>query len=113
MFTTYLFAPKNSNLEVFENEILDEYESIKKNGVSEEELNRVKSQIFSQTNYSRDGSYSVASNLNEAIAIGDWTFYTTFLDKINKINKEEIQKIANKYLFQDNSTTGFFTPKKT
>ena len=113
LFTTYLFAPKNSNLEVFENEILDEYESIKKNGVSQEELNRVKSQIFSQTNYSRDGSYSVASNLNEAIAIGDWTFYTTFLDKINKINKEEIQKIANKYLFQDNSTTGFFTPKKT
>ena len=111
LFIAYLFAPKNENIKSFEDEILEEYELIKKNGVSQKELDRVKSQIFSQTTYTRDGSYPVASNLNEAIAIGDWTFYTTFLEKINKVNKQDIQKIANKYLFEDNSTTGFFLPK--
>jgi len=110
LFTTYLFASKNEDLNKLEIEVLEEYELLKSNGISKQELNRVKMQILSQTTFTRDGSYPIASNLNEAIAIGDWTFYTTFLENINKVKKEDIQKLAKKYLVEGQSTTGIFIP---
>ena len=50
----------------------------------------------------------VASAINEALAIGDWTFYTTFLEKINSVSKKEIMKIAQNYLIDKHKTTGWF-----
>ena len=58
--------------------------------------------------FSRDGSYAVASALNEAIAIGDWTFYTTFMDKIDSIGISDVQETAEKHLIEDRSTIGHF-----
>ena len=58
--------------------------------------------------FSRDGTYAVASALNEAIAIGDWTFYTTFMDNIQTVTNKMIKDTAKKYLVEDQSTTGWF-----
>ena len=58
--------------------------------------------------FSRDGSYAVASAINEALAIGDWTFYTTFIKKINSVTKNDIKSVANKYLIDNKKTTGWF-----
>jgi len=60
--------------------------------------------------FSQDGSYAVASGLNEAIASGDWTLYTTYGDKISAVTKEDIKKIVNKYFLEDLSTIGYFVP---
>ena len=60
--------------------------------------------------FSQDGSYAVASGLNEAIASGDWTLYTTYGDKISAVTKEDIKKIVNKYFLEDFKV--FQTPKK-
>ena len=60
--------------------------------------------------FSQDGSYAVASGLNEAIASGDWTLYTTYGDKIGAVTKEDIKKIVNKYFLEDLSTIGYFVP---
>ena len=89
---------------------MEEYDAILHKGVSNEELNRAKSQFSAEIAFTRDGTYSVASNLNEAIALGDWTFYTTFLEKIQNVTKEDIQSAAQAYLTEDQSTTGFFIP---
>ena len=52
-----------------------------------------------------------ASALNEAIAIGDWEFYTKFLDNIESVSTEKIQLVAKQYLVEDQSTVGWFIPK--
>ena len=111
LFITYLFIAGEDPCEDVERGILDEYEKIKSDGVEGEELQRAKSQINAETAFTRDGTYSVASNLNEAIALGDWTYYTTFLEKINNVSIDDIQRVANTYLIEDQSTTGFFIPK--
>ena len=111
LFITYLFIAGEDPCEEVERGILDEYEKIKSDGVEGEELQRAKSQINAETAFTRDGTYSVASNLNEAIALGDWTYYTTFLEKINNVSIDDIQRVANTYLTEDQSTTGFFIPK--
>ena len=55
---------------------------------------------------------AVASALNEAIAIGDWTFYTKFMDNINKVTAEKIKEVIKKYFIEDQSTTGWFVAKE-
>ena len=63
--------------------------------------------------FSRDGTYAVASALNEAIAIGDWTFYTTFMDNIQTVTNKMIKDTAKKCLVEDQSTTGWFVAVET
>ena len=111
LFITYLFIAGDDSCEDVEKEILDEYAKIISDGVDVEELQRAKSQINAQTAFTRDGTYSVASNLNEAIALGDWTYYTTFLKKVKNVSIDDIRRVANTYLKEDQSTTGFFIPK--
>ena len=111
LFITYLFIAGEDPCEEVERGILDEYAKIISDGVEAEELQRAKSQINAETAFTRDGTYSVASNLNEAIALGDWTYYTTFLEKIKNVSIDDIQRVTNAYLTEDQSTTGFFIPK--
>tara|TARA_Y100000748_G_scaffold211305_1_gene177198 strand:- start:2672 stop:3949 length:1278 start_codon:yes stop_codon:yes gene_type:complete len=111
LFITYAFlTPEVSNQKV-EEIILDEYNDIINNGVDQEELNRAIAKTRATVAFSRDGSYAVASALNEAIAIGDWEFYTNFLDNIEAVSTENIQLAAKQYLIEDQSTVGWFIPK--
>ena len=113
LFITYLFISGNDTCEEIEKEVLEEYSIIQSEGIHENELLRAKSQIRAETAFSRDGSYAVASNLNEAIALGDWTFFTTYLDNIKKVTTKDVQRVAQTYLVEDQSTTGFFVTHST
>ena len=110
LFVTYAFLTPGTKHEDVEKIILDEYDLLKENGVTDKEVARAKGQIHAEQAYSRDGSYSVASNLNEAIATGDWTYYTNYLENINKVTKEDIKQVVDTYLIEDKSTTGYFIP---
>ena len=110
LFITYLFSSGDDPCEEIEKGILEEYATIINKGVEAEELQRAKAQIKAETAFTRDGTYSVASNLNEAIALGDWTYYTTFLKNIENISVDDVQRVAKMYLTEDQSTTGFFIP---
>ena len=110
LFITYMFLTPGTKHEDVEKIILDEYDLVKEKGVTDEEIARAKGQIRAEQGYSRDGSYSVASNLNESIAIGDWTYYTNYFENINKVTKEDIKRVVGTYLIEDKSTTGYFIP---
>ena len=110
LFTVYANLSPGVDHKTVEEAIVNEYEKIKKDGVSEEEVKRAQSQLIASMKFSQDGSYAVASGLNEAIASGDWTLYTTYGDKIGAVTKEDIKKIVNKYFLEDLSTIGYFVP---
>ena len=111
MFITYIFLTPDTDHQTVEDIVLEEYKKIINGGVTKEEIARAKAQTRASVAFSRDGSYAVASALNEAIAIGDWTFYTTFMDHIEKVSTKDIQRVAKKYLVEEKSTTGWFIPK--
>ena len=110
LFMTYAFLTPGTKHEDVEKIILDEYGLLKERGVTDKEIARALGQIRAEQAYSRDGSYSVASNLNEAIAIGDWSYYTDYLENVNTVTKEDIKRIIDTYLIEDKSTTGYFIP---
>ena len=111
LFITYVFMTPGADHQEIEQIVLDEYAAVQENGITAEELKRAKAQINSEMAFSRDGSYSIASALNEAIATGDWTFYTTYAEKISGVKKADVKNVAKKYLLEDQSTTGYFIPK--
>jgi len=111
LFITYAFLTPETDNQKVEEIILNEYSKVANEGVDESEIMRAVAQIRATVAFSRDGSYAVASALNEAIAIGDWEFYTTFFDKIKLVTPTDIKRVVNKYLIEDQSTTGWFVPK--
>lgn len=112
MFISYATLTPTSKHEDVEKIILDEYKRIQDEGVSDVELNAAKAQIRSGEAFNRDGSYSIANQINTAIAVGDWKFFTTYVDGINKVTAADIQAVAKKYLVEDQMTVGYFIPKK-
>lgn len=113
LYATYVFMTPETKHEDVEKLVLNEYENIKISGIKKSELERAKAQIKSEMAFSRDGSYSIASALNESIAIGDWTFYTTYSEKISAVTADDVKNVAMKYLQEDKSTTGYFIPENS
>jgi zinc protease len=111
MFTPYVFLSPGVKHEDVEKIITSEYDSIKKNGVTQEEVTRAINKITAETSYGRDGSYSIASQLNEAIAMGDWSYYATYEDNIKKVTPMDIQEVVKKYFNEDTRTVGYFYPQ--
>ncbi|MGJ8639130.1 MAG: M16 family metallopeptidase [Opitutaceae bacterium] len=93
--------------------ILDEIQKLITGGIGEDELARAKSVIKAETVYGRDGSYAIADQINEAIAMGDWKSYVTVPKAIQAVTAEELQRVAAEYFISKNSTTGWFIPKQS
>ncbi len=87
-----------------------EIERVQNEGVTEAELQRARNKLKAQATFSRDGPFSTASQINEAIAAGDWKLYTTYLDRIGKVKVDDVQRVAQTYLVAQTRTTGYYLP---
>ncbi|MBW1654645.1 M16 family metallopeptidase [Flavobacterium quisquiliarum] len=113
LFTIGVGFPTTSKHEDIDAKISEVVAKIQKDGVTQDEVNRVVAKISAQTVLKRDGSGVIASELNEAIASGDWTDYITGIDRLKKVTPADVLRVANKYLVEDQSTTGYFIPKQS
>ncbi len=110
LFIPYAYLAPGITHEQVEQAILDVYENIKTAGVSPSEVDRAINLLSAQTAFARDGSYSIADELNEAIAMGDWTFYVRYLEELKKVTPQDVQRVVKTYMIEDSSTTGHFIP---
>jgi zinc protease len=104
-----MLAPGATHTQV-EEALLKEIEKIKTDGVTAEEILRVKQKFLAADAYKRDGTAAVAGELNEWIAVGDWTLYVTFPEKVEQVTAADVQRVARQYINEDQSTTGWFVP---
>lgn len=88
----------------------DALQAIADEGITETELRRAKSQIITSEAFGRDGPYAVASELNEAIAAGDWTLFTTYIDRIERVTLADVQAAAQRTFQRDTMTVGLYDP---
>jgi zinc protease len=110
LHTVYaMLAPGATHAQV-EQALLKEIARIKSDGVTPEEIARVKQQYLAADAYKRDGTAAVAGELNDWIAVGDWTLYVTFPEKVEQVTVADVQRVARQYLNEDQSTTGWFVP---
>lgn len=113
LFTIGVGFPTTSKHEDIDAKITEVVAKIQKEGVTQDEVNRVVAKISAQTILARDGSGVIASELNEAIAAGDWTDYITGVDRLKKVTTADVIRVAQQYLVEDQSTTGYFIPKQS
>jgi zinc protease len=110
LFQVYAFLAPGADQAQVEKVLLDEIERVKKDGVTDAEVATALGKYKASIAYGRDGSFSIASNLNESIAAGDWTLYYTVDDATSKVTAADVKRVANKYLDVKKSTTGWFIP---
>nr|WP_315242256.1 pitrilysin family protein [uncultured Flavobacterium sp.] len=113
LFSIGVGFPTTSKHEDIDSKISEVIAKIQKDGVTQDEVNRVVAKISAQTILARDGSGVIASELTEAIASGDWTDYVTGVDRLKKVTPADVLRVAQKYLVEDQSTTGYFIPKQS
>ena len=110
LFTIYALLTPPSSHETVEDQIHEVITRIQEEGVTEAEVHRARQMARAQEAYSRDGPFSVASQLNEAIAAGNWMLYTRYIERIGKVTPEDVQRVAQNYLLPDTRTTGHYIP---
>jgi len=92
--------------------IYEEIERLKKDPIADWELQKAKNTTR------RNIINSLQSSLSRAITIGQYTVYyndpnliNTRLDKVSAVTKEDVQRVANKYLVDTNRTVVITMPK--
>ncbi len=110
LFQVYASLAPGATHEAVEKIILDEAVKVKAHGVTDAEVATALGKIKASTAYSRDGSFAIASKINEDIAAGDWTLYITLDEALAKVTAANVKRVANLYLDHNKSTTGWFVP---
>jgi zinc protease len=111
LFQLYAVLAPGVDHATVEKVMLEEIERVKKEGVTDAEVATALGKYEAATAYGRDGVFSIASNLNEAIAAGDWTLYYSVDEATKKVTAADVKRVANKYLDTNQSTTGWFIPQ--
>lgn len=94
--------------------IFDEIKNIQGKGVSDEQLSLAKNIIERNTYYSRESITNIATEIGYTMALtNDIKFYDTYLDKIKSVSKDEVKRVANKYLGENRSAVSIILPESS
>ncbi len=100
-------ANKNRAIE----EILKELDQFKVELVSEEELEKAKRKVVSEHIFSQETMEDRATDLaSNELVVGDVNFSENYVKQIQKVNREEIRRVANKYFRRNNLTITLLKP---
>lgn len=107
LFATLAIPNQNVGVDTMETSILEEIETIKNEGVSQEALDRARTNARANLIRSLDSNSGLASSLASAENLrGDWRKVFTDIEELNSVTIDDIQRVANTYLTKDNRTVG-------
>jgi zinc protease len=112
LFNVYATVTPGVESTEVEEVIINELESIAKEGLTEEEVDKAKQQILAHVAYNRDGTFNIAVQLSEAEAVADWRLYKDYAANIERVTAEDIRRVAYTYFTEENRTVGHFIPKQ-
>ena len=106
LFGTYAIPAAGKTADDVETEILGEIERLKKEPVTEEELNKVKTRSRASVIRGLSSNMGMARQLVffEDIT-GDWRDLFHQVERIQEITPEDVQRVAQEYLIRKNRTT--------
>jgi len=110
LVNVYAYMAPNVTHEQVEKALSDEIAKVRTEGVTDAEVATAVGKISASVAYARDGSFAIASVINEDIAVGDWSLYVTLPDAVKKVTAADVKRVAGLYLDANKSTTGWFVP---
>ena len=107
LFATLAIPNQGVGVDTMETSILEEIEKIKNGEISQEALDRARTNARANLIRSLDSNSGLASSLASAENLrGDWRKVFTDIEKLNEVTVDDIQRVANEYLTKDNRTVG-------
>jgi predicted Zn-dependent peptidase len=97
--------------EDLEREIWAEVEKIKKEGLTDEEIQKAKNKGEAAFIRGLASSAGLASRVGRAELMRGWRSILTDLDDLKKVTNDDIKRVAAKYFVKDNSLTAIYTRK--
>jgi zinc protease len=95
-----------------ETALLAQIEKIKTEGVTQQELDRVKAAVIASDVYQRDSMFYQAMQIGQLEAMGySWHLLKTYPEKIKAVTSDQIQAVAKKYFVKDNMTVATLDPQ--
>ncbi len=92
--------------------LLAEVEKIKKDGVTQKELNRVKAAVIAADVYQRDSMFYQGMLIGQLETMGySWRLLDQYSEKLKAVTSAQIQAVAKKYLTLDNMTVATLDPQ--
>ena len=95
-----------------ESAIRSELDKIKQDGVSEDELARIKSQLIAAQVYQRDSMFYQAMQIGERVTVGfEPGLVDKRIEKLKQVTPQQVQEVARKYLVDDHLTVATLDPQ--
>jgi zinc protease len=94
-----------------ESALLEEVRRLRDEPITAEELQRVKAQVLASHVYQLDSLFYQAMQIGTAETVGlSWKQVQEYVDKVNAVTAEQVQKAAQKYLVDDRLTIAHLEP---
>ena len=104
------FKPENK--EALKEAIFEEIYKIQRYGVTNEEVEKAKNIIERNTHYSRESVSNIAMEMGyTTVLTGNPKDYDNYLEGIKKVTKEDVLRVARKYLGENKSAISIVLPK--
>jgi zinc protease len=101
---------KNAPIDAARDALIETVESFAKTPPTKEEVDRHKAAALKNFELSFNDPNSIGLQLTSTIAQGDWRLLFLNRDRIQKVTPEDVQRVSQKYLKQQNRTLGMFQP---
>ncbi|OXG06218.1 zinc protease [Flavobacterium araucananum] len=105
-------VPNDKDVKATKDIVRTELDKIGSTKYTDEDVSRAKAKIIKQIESVKNNTVSFAINLTEIIGAGDYRLGFLYRDAIEKLTKEDIQRVAEKYFRSNNRTVGVFIPSK-
>lgn len=104
-------AAPGQKLEKIDQVLTSELANLREKGVTEEELNRAKTQLLANVVLGNRDITSQAMRLgSDQSTAGDYRYTDRYLAAIQKVSIADVQRVAQTYLAKTSRTVGFFEP---
>ena len=106
----YANVQQEERVEHVEQALLNEVQKLCVEGVTEEELRKVRKQVRAQVAYSGESVTSQALSLGMWEILDSYTRIDGLLNELGAVTAEDVVRVAQQYLTEENRTVGHFIP---
>lgn len=111
---SFVFGIANADVDpaTLEGEIDGEFEKLKNELITEQEFEKIRNMVENDFIYNFNSMIGIAENLaNYHMYFGDANLINTELEKYMAVTREDIQRVAKKYMVKDNRVVLYYLPK--
>ena len=101
---------KDASLDEAKNTMLKVIHDVVNEHPTKEEVERVKTAELKQIELALNDSERIGLALSSTVALGDWKLLFIQRDQLRKVTPEDVLRVAQKYIKEDNRTMAYFRP---